>query len=74
MVAEPIVQRGIYSSNDGGRIAYHDGNSATPQEEVMGSRFPSDSLEPGADLPEERCGTCTRVAEGRKGHRMEEVS
>ena len=29
--------RGVYSSHDGGRIAYHDGNSATLQEEAMGS-------------------------------------
>ena len=40
----------------------------------MGSRFLSDSLESGADLPKERCGPCTRAAEGLKGHRMEEVS
>ena len=46
--------RGVYSSHDGGRIAYHDGNSATLQEEAMGSRFLSDSLESGANLPEER--------------------
>ena len=31
--------RGVYSSHDGGRIAYHDGNSAMLQEEPMGSRF-----------------------------------
>ena len=43
--------RGVYSSHDGGRITYHDGNSATLQEEVMGSRFPSDSLETGAGSP-----------------------
>ena len=66
--------RGVYSSHDGGRIAYHDGNSATLQEEAMGSRFPSDSLESGTDIPEERCSPCTRAAEGLKGHRMEEVS
>ena len=40
----------------------------------MGSWLPGDSLESGADLPEERCGPCTRAAEGLKGHRMEEVS
>ena len=40
----------------------------------MGSRFLSDCLESGSDLPEERCGPCTRAAEGLKGHRMEQVS
>ena len=36
--------RGVYSSHDGGHIAYHDANSAKLQEEAMGSQFPS--LEP----------------------------
>ena len=72
LVVEPVVLS--YSSHDGGRVAYHDGNSATLQEEAMGSRLLSDCLESGADLPEERCGPCTRAAEGLKGHRMKEVS
>ena len=55
--------RVVYSSHDGGRIAYHDGNSATLQEEAMGSRFPSDTLESGADLSDERCGPRTRAAD-----------
>ena len=40
----------------------------------LGSRVTVSSRDSGADLPEERCGPCTRAAEGLKGHRMEEVS